>query len=143
MRILLVRVGWYASEAKRAPGASSAVRTVSRLPGSSHDRRKDSIWSEQLPRLDLSDEASRVRCPTLILGGELDPLATSADLEDLAAAIPGSQLTIVPGTGHGLRNKPDEGAAPQLGTNPNVTCAVGLSPEGSAAYTSLVPDHSL
>jgi pimeloyl-ACP methyl ester carboxylesterase len=69
------------------------------------------FWSDQLPRLDLSDEASRVRCPTLILGGELDPLATAADLEDLAAAIPGSQLTLVPGTGHGLRNKPDQAAA--------------------------------
>jgi pimeloyl-ACP methyl ester carboxylesterase len=64
------------------------------------------FWTNQLPELDLSAEASRVRCPTLILGGELDPLATPADLEGLAAAIPGSQLTIVPGTGHGLRNKP-------------------------------------
>ncbi|HJQ51838.1 MAG TPA: alpha/beta hydrolase [Gaiellaceae bacterium] len=69
------------------------------------------FWTNQLPELDLSGEASRVRCPTLILGGELDPLATPADLEELAAAIPGSQLTIVPGTGHGLRNKPDEAAA--------------------------------
>lgn len=69
------------------------------------------FWSDQLLQLDLSDEASRVRCPTLILGGELDPLATPADLEDLAAAIPGSQLVIVPGTGHGLRNKPAEAAA--------------------------------
>ena len=69
------------------------------------------FWSDELTRFDLSAEADRVRCPTLVLGGELDPITTAADLEDLAAAIPGSQLTIVPGTGHGLRNKPDDALA--------------------------------
>jgi len=66
------------------------------------------FWSDELTRFDLSAEAAGVRCPTLILGGELDPITTATDVEDLAAAIPGSQLTIVPGTGHGLRNKSDQ-----------------------------------
>jgi pimeloyl-ACP methyl ester carboxylesterase len=69
------------------------------------------FWSDELTHFDLSSEAAGVRCPTLVLGGQLDPITTVADLEDLAAAIPESQLAIVPGTGHGLRNKPDEALA--------------------------------
>jgi pimeloyl-ACP methyl ester carboxylesterase len=69
------------------------------------------FWSDELTRFDLSAEAGRVRCPALVLGGELDPIATVADLEDLAAAIPDSQLRMIPGTGHGLRNKSAEAVA--------------------------------
>lgn len=69
------------------------------------------FWGDELTRFDLSPEAGRVQCPTLIVGGALDPITTAADLEDLAAAIPASQLKIVPGTGHGLRNKPAEALA--------------------------------
>jgi pimeloyl-ACP methyl ester carboxylesterase len=90
------------------PGASDPdvlARVVQRHEVGIH------FWSDELTRFDLSDEADRVRCPTLVLGGELDPITTAADLQDLAAAIPGSQLRIVPGTGHGLRNKPDEALA--------------------------------
>jgi pimeloyl-ACP methyl ester carboxylesterase len=69
------------------------------------------FWRGELTRFDLSAEAANVRCPTLILGGELDPITTAADLEDLAASIDGSRLEILPDTGHGLRNKPDEALA--------------------------------
>jgi pimeloyl-ACP methyl ester carboxylesterase len=76
-----------------------------------HDEVGIHFWSDELTHFDLSSEAAGVRCPTLVLGGELDPITTVADFEDLAAAIPGSELTIVPGTGHGLRNKSDEALA--------------------------------
>jgi pimeloyl-ACP methyl ester carboxylesterase len=69
------------------------------------------FWRGELTRFDLSAEAANVRCPTLILGGELDPITTTADLEDLAVSIEGSRLELLPGTGHGLRNKPDEARA--------------------------------
>lgn len=69
------------------------------------------FWRGELTQFDLSDEAEKVRCPTLILGGELDPITTVADLEELAAAIPGARLEILPGTGHGARNKLDEALA--------------------------------
>ena len=87
------------------PDADILARVVQRHEVGIH------FWRDELTRFDLSAEADRVRCPTLVLGGELDPITTAADLEDLAAAIPGSQLTVVPGTGHGLRNKPDEALA--------------------------------
>jgi proline iminopeptidase len=69
------------------------------------------FWRDELTRFDLSAEARRVRCPTLILGGELDPITTVADLEDLSSAIEGSRLEILPDTGHGLLNKADEALA--------------------------------
>lgn len=40
------------------------------------------------------------RCPTLVLGGALDPVAPPALLEAVAAATRGATLTILPGTGH-------------------------------------------
>ena len=39
----------------------------------------------ELKAMNLFPEIGRIRCPTLILGGELDPITPVADLEDLAA----------------------------------------------------------
>ena len=61
---------------------------------------------------DLFGELDRIRCPTLILAGALDPITTLADHEDLAAAIPGSRLEVFPAAGHGVfRDKPEEALA--------------------------------
>jgi len=62
--------------------------------------------------IDLLPELSNIRCPTLVLGGELDPITPVADSEDIAAAIPGAELRIVEGAGHGVfRDKPEEALA--------------------------------
>jgi pimeloyl-ACP methyl ester carboxylesterase len=62
--------------------------------------------------LDLFPELGNIRCPTLVLGGELDPITPVADSEDIAAAIPHAELRIVEGAGHGVfRDKPDEALA--------------------------------
>jgi pimeloyl-ACP methyl ester carboxylesterase len=58
---------------------------------------------------DWFGELDRIRCPTLILAGALDPITTLADHEDLAAAIPGSRLEVFPDAGHGVfRDKPED-----------------------------------
>ena len=58
---------------------------------------------------DWFDELDRIRCPTLVLAGELDPVTTVADHEELAAAIPGSRLEVLPNAGHGVfRDRPAE-----------------------------------
>lgn len=58
---------------------------------------------------DWLDQLERIRCPTLILAGELDPITTVADHEDIAARIPGSRLEVFPDAGHGVfRDKPTE-----------------------------------
>ena len=43
---------------------------------------------DELARLDLLMELHRVNCPTLLIGGEDDPITPIADLEDIAAALP-------------------------------------------------------
>jgi pimeloyl-ACP methyl ester carboxylesterase len=54
-------------------------------------------------------DLDRIKAPTLILAGELDPITTLADHEDMAAAIPGSRLEVFPDAGHGVfRDKPQQ-----------------------------------
>jgi proline iminopeptidase len=58
---------------------------------------------------DWSRELDRISCPTLILAGELDPVTTVADHEEMAAAIRGSTLRVFAGAGHGVfRDRPTE-----------------------------------
>ena len=58
---------------------------------------------------DWFGDLNRIRCPTLILAGELDPINTIPDHEEMAAAIRGSQLEVFRDAGHGVfRDKPDE-----------------------------------
>jgi pimeloyl-ACP methyl ester carboxylesterase len=62
--------------------------------------------------VDLFPELAGIRCPTLVLGGELDPITPVADSQDIAAAIPQAELRIFEGAGHGVfRDKPEEAVA--------------------------------
>ncbi|MFL5950162.1 MAG: alpha/beta fold hydrolase [Gaiellaceae bacterium] len=84
------------------PGSNdpdAAARTIQRHEVGIH------FWREEMTRFDFTVEAHNVKCPALIIGGELDPITTAADLEDLAAAIPHAQLELLSDTGHGVRNK--------------------------------------
>jgi pimeloyl-ACP methyl ester carboxylesterase len=71
------------------------------------------VWfREEGLAVDLLPELGRIRCPTLVLGGELDPITPPADSEDIAAAIPDAEAVIVEGAGHGVfRDRPDEAVA--------------------------------
>jgi pimeloyl-ACP methyl ester carboxylesterase len=61
---------------------------------------------------DWFEDLDRIRCPTLILAGALDPITTLADHEDMAAAIEGSQLEVFPDAGHGVfRDQPERALA--------------------------------
>jgi proline iminopeptidase len=62
--------------------------------------------------VNLLPELGAIRCPTLVLGGELDPICPVADSEDIAGAIPNAELHVVEGAGHGVfRDKPEEAVA--------------------------------
>ena len=65
-------------------------------------------------RFDLLPDLARVRCPTLVLGGEDDPITPIADQVDIAAAIPAglARLERFAGCGHGVfRDDPDRAFA--------------------------------
>ena len=51
---------------------------------------------------DAYDELDRISCPTLVIGGSDDRIATGAASEEIAARIPGSELYLYEGLGHGL-----------------------------------------
>jgi pimeloyl-ACP methyl ester carboxylesterase len=51
---------------------------------------------------DMRAELARVSCPTLVLAGELDPLAPAASTRELAAAIPEARYREVPGAAHSV-----------------------------------------
>jgi pimeloyl-ACP methyl ester carboxylesterase len=70
------------------------------------------FWGDEIRRFDLFPDLHRICCPTLILAGELDPLITVSDHEDIAAAIPSSRLLVLAGAGHGVfRDKRAEALA--------------------------------
>jgi proline iminopeptidase len=54
--------------------------------------------------LDLLPELARLRCPTLVLAGEDDPITPVEDSADIAAALPDGLARLVrfPGCGHGV-----------------------------------------
>jgi len=51
---------------------------------------------------DLRPQLAAIACPTLVLAGELDPLAPAASTRELAAAIPEARYREVPGAAHSV-----------------------------------------
>jgi pimeloyl-ACP methyl ester carboxylesterase len=67
------------------------------------------FFRNEFRETDLLPELSAIRCPTLVLAGELDPITPVADAEDIVRAIPHGELRVFEGAGHGVfRDKPDE-----------------------------------
>ncbi|MEQ9329916.1 alpha/beta hydrolase [Thalassobaculum sp.] len=62
-------------------------------------------------RMDFRADLARVRCPTLVLAGDRDPVTPLADAEEIAASLPPNLLRyeVVAGAGHGPhRDRPAE-----------------------------------
>src|SRR6266568_4119629 len=49
----------------------------------------------EMMRFDFTQRLSEIRCPVLLLAGELDPIVTIEDAEELAAALPPDRLRFV------------------------------------------------
>jgi proline iminopeptidase len=62
------------------------------------------FFAEQHARIDLGSTLPRIRCPTLVLAGEEDPITPLDDAYDIARAIDSQFLTFrsFPGCGHGV-----------------------------------------
>jgi len=55
---------------------------------------------EAVGAFDLRGEIGAIRAPTLVIAGELDPAAPPAMGEQIAQAVPGATLVVVPGAAH-------------------------------------------
>jgi pimeloyl-ACP methyl ester carboxylesterase len=57
---------------------------------------------ELLRRLDVIDELARIRCPTLVCVGELDPVTPVDAAREIVDALPDGrvQLEVIDGAGH-------------------------------------------
>ncbi len=53
-----------------------------------------------ITRPDSRPELANISVPTLVLVGDSDPLTTPGEAEEMAAAIPGARLVVVPDCGH-------------------------------------------
>lgn len=63
----------------------------------------------ELQRMDLLHQLGRVKCPTLIVAGEDDPITPLADIEEIAAALPQDLVRFerIADAGHGaFRDEP-------------------------------------
>jgi pimeloyl-ACP methyl ester carboxylesterase len=71
----------------------------------------DFFFGRELKTLDLRSQLGSLRCPTLVIGGEDDPVVTIEDVKEIAAAIPPPfvRLEHFPNAGHGVfRDRPEE-----------------------------------
>jgi proline-specific peptidase len=66
------------------------------------DEVSEHFFRGELLTFDLTPRLDRIRCPVLHLAGELDPIVTMEDSEDLASALPAQHTKTVrfPGAGH-------------------------------------------
>jgi pimeloyl-ACP methyl ester carboxylesterase len=70
----------------------------------------DFFFGGELKTLDLLSHLTAVRCPTLVIGGEDDPVVTIEDLEATAAALPAHLVRCerIANAGHGVfRDQPE------------------------------------
>ena len=65
-------------------------------------------WCQAISGLNVTDRLGAIRLPTRVIVGELDPATPVAASEAIHAAIPGSDLVIVPGVSHMLHNEEPE-----------------------------------
>lgn len=65
-------------------------------------------WCHAISGLDVTDRLGAIKSPTRVIVGELDPATPVAASQAIHAAIPGSDLVVVPGVSHMLHNEEPE-----------------------------------
>jgi 3-oxoadipate enol-lactonase len=65
-------------------------------------------WCQAIRGLDVTSRLGAIRLPTRVIVGEIDPATPVAASQAIHAAIPGSELIVVPGVSHMLHNEDPE-----------------------------------
>lgn len=65
-------------------------------------------WCHAISGLNVTDRLGAIRLPTRVIVGEIDPATPVAASQAIHAAIPGSDLVVVPGVSHMLHNEEPE-----------------------------------
>lgn len=69
------------------------------------------FFANEMLGMDLRPGLAAVTCPTLVLGGALDPVTPVICSDEIAAVIPHAELHIFEGCGHGVhRDQPEQSA---------------------------------
>ncbi|MGH2729384.1 MAG: alpha/beta fold hydrolase, partial [Actinomycetota bacterium] len=85
-------------------GQESIDRMVDVFRDAGDAMATEEVLLGQLDALDKHDalaELPQISCPTLVVGGKMDMMVPGFASEEIAAAIPGAELSLF-GTGHGL-----------------------------------------
>jgi len=87
----------------------TVVYNLKQLPSGKWTWKYDSYFSDSHRRIDvkqlhqeLTAEVTKIRCPTLVVKGGDSDVFSLAGVQDLQAAIPGSEFAVVPGAGHSV-----------------------------------------
>ncbi|WP_298491476.1 alpha/beta hydrolase [uncultured Maritimibacter sp.] len=96
--------------------APEGVRTYEALnPEPDMDRLLEELvcmWCDETPGAYPGDRTSRIKCPSLILGGEHDHLVSVDETIDLARSIPDAHLGIIPYSTHAMHDEQPERISP-------------------------------
>lgn len=65
----------------------------------------------EMRTMDLREDLSRLKCPTLVMAGAHDPITPLACSEEIAAYVPSSlvELQVFAGAGHGVHRDDPQG----------------------------------
>ncbi|MDQ0809651.1 pimeloyl-ACP methyl ester carboxylesterase [Streptomyces sp. B3I7] len=108
------------------PGAARRYRSMAHAVGATAARAQ---LAAQATRTDATGVLRTVRCPTLVLAGERDPLCPPAFHRTIARAIPGAGLTLLRDSGHLVPWQRPEAVTAAL--RELVATATGTTPAGA------------
>jgi proline iminopeptidase len=78
----------------------TAQQFTATLTGAGFHSRVGPAWAEEQAAMDLRPELGRITAPTLVVVGDDDFICDVVSAREMADAIPGARLAIIPEAGH-------------------------------------------